>query len=186
MIDVTDFFKGDNQPVSLGAFSKKRFNLGSQIGDRSYIESIHTYPINTEVKVVRTFTSTPSFTPAPFPSPFPSTTFPAAWATGAVTMEMNNSFILLPKKLMPKRLFDPRVGFFADDYVVFNDNQQRVDPQVFIVRWRLEPKDEDIEKWKRGELVEPKKPIVYYIDPATPKKMASVPDTGYQRLAGGI
>ncbi len=170
VIDVTDFFKGDNQPVSLGAFSKKRFNLGSQISDRSYIESIHTYPINTEVKVVRTFSSTPSFGPSPMPSPFPSTTFPAAWATGAVTLEMNNSFILLPKKLMPKRLFDPRVGFFADDYVVFSDNQQKVDPQVFIVRWRLEPKDEDIEKWKRGEMVEPKKPIVYYIDPSTPKK----------------
>src|SRR5580692_11049823 len=71
---------------------------------------------------------------------------------------------------MTKRFYDPRVGFFADDYKVYNDAQQKVDEQTFIVRWRLEPKDEDIEKWKRGELVEPKKPIIYYIDPATPKK----------------
>jgi len=170
VIDVTDFFKGDNQPVSLGAFTKKRYNLSSQVSDRSYIQNINSYPINTEVKVVRTFNSTPSFMPSSSPSPFPSTTLPAAYATGAVTLEMNNSFILLPKKPMAKRLYDPRVGFFADDYVVFNDDQQKVDNNVFIVRWRLEPKDEDSVKFRRGELVEPKNPIVYYIDPATPKK----------------
>ncbi len=169
VIDVTDFFKGDNQPVSLSPLTKRRFNLNSQVSDRSYISSIHTYPINTEVKVVRTFTSTPQFGPQS-PGQFPVTTLPAAMATGAVTMEMNNSFVLLPKVPMQKRLFDPRVGYFADDYEVFDDHQQKVEDQEFAVRWRLEPKDEDIAKWKRGELVEPKKPIVYYIDPATPKK----------------
>ncbi len=171
VIDVTDFFKGDNQPVALGAFTKKRFNLSSQSGDRSYIANINTYPINTEIKVVRTFNSTPSFNPPGGPpSPFPSVTLPAAYATGAVTFETNNSFVLLPKVPMPRRLYDPRVGFFADDFTEFTDMQQRAQNQIFICRWRLEPKDADIEKWKRGELVEPKKPIVYYIDPATPKK----------------
>ncbi|MES2701994.1 MAG: zinc-dependent metalloprotease [Bacteroidota bacterium] len=169
VIDVSDYFQGDNQPVSLGAATKRKFNLGNQVSDRSYIERINSYPINTEVRVVRTFNSTPSFSPAT-PGSFPSTTLPAAYATGAVTLEMNNSFVLLPRVPMNKRLFDPRVGFFADDYVVYNDVQQKVDNQVFVVRWRLEPKDEDVEKWKRGELVEPKKPIIYYIDPATPKK----------------
>ncbi len=170
VIDVTDFFKGDNLPVSLGPFTKKAYNLSGQISDRTYIQSINSFPINTEVRVVRTFTSTPSFAPSATPSPFPSVTFLAAYYAGAVTVEMNNSFILLPKVPMQKRFYDPRVGFFVDDYTVYNDNQQKVDNQVFIVHWRLEPKDEDIEKWKRGELVEPKKPIVYYIDPATPKK----------------
>ena len=169
VIDVSDFFKGDNQPVSLGPYTKKRFNLGGQIGDRSYIQSINSYPINTEVRVVRTFGSSPSFGPAA-PSPIPSTTLPAAYATSAVTLEMNNSFILLPKVPMARRTFDPRVGFFADDFVEFGDNQQRAENNVFICRWRLEAKEEDMAKWKRGELVEPKKPIVYYIDPATPKK----------------
>ena len=169
VIDVTDFFKGDNQPISLGEFAKKRYNLSGQVADRTYISGINTYPINTEVKVVRTFNSTPNFMPSS-PGSFPSTTLPAAWVAGAVTVEMNNSFVLLPKVPMPKRLYDPRVGLFADDYEVYADSQQKVNDDVFIVRWRLEPKDEDIAKWKRGELVEPKKPIVYYIDPATPKK----------------
>jgi len=170
VIDVTDYFKGDNTPVSLGAYTKKRFNLSSQINERSYIVNVKSFPINTEVRVVRTFTSTPTFMPNTGPVSFPSTTLPAAYSAGAVTLEMNNSFVLLPKVPMQKRFFDPRVGFFADEYTVYTDEQQKVDDETFIVRWRLEPKDADIEKWKRGELVEPKKPIVYYIDPATPKK----------------
>ncbi|MBN8854158.1 MAG: zinc-dependent metalloprotease [Sphingobacteriales bacterium 50-39] len=169
VIDVTDFFKGDNQAVSLNPGIKRRFNLSGLAADRSYIASIHTYPINTEIKTVKTFASTP--TPGGFAAgPFPSTTLPAAEVTGAVTLELNNSFLLLPKTPMRKRLFDSRVGYFASEYTMYGDDQQRVEISTFIHRWRLEPKDEDIEKWKRGELVEPKKQIVYYIDPATPKK----------------
>ena len=169
IIDVTDFFKSDNQPVSLSPAIKRRFNLGGLASDRSYIESIHTYPINTEVKSVKTFSSTPAVAGI-IASPFPSVSLPAAEASGAVTMELNNSFILLPKTPMRKRFFDPRVGYFASSYTVYTDDQQKVETETFIHHWRLEPKDEDQEKWKRGELVEPKKPIVYYIDPATPKK----------------
>ena len=169
IIDVSDFFKGDNQPVSINSFVKRRLNLSSLASDRSYIQNINTYPINTEVKTVKTFNAAPNFGFGA-PSPFPSISLPAADAAGAVTLELNNSFILLPAKPMKKRLFDPRVGFFADDYTVYSDDQQKVEDNIFIVRWRLEPKEEDLEKWKRGELVEPKKPIVYYIDPATPKK----------------
>lgn len=168
VIDVTDFFKGDNQVVSMSPFLKKRFNLSSIASDRSYIKTIHSYPINTEIKTVKTYSSSPSFGISL--SAFPSTSLPAADAAGAVTIEINNSFILLPDKPMKKRLFDPRVGFFADDYTVYGDDQQKVKDDIFIVRWKLEPKDEDTAKWRRGELVEPKKPIVYYIDPATPKK----------------
>jgi hypothetical protein len=169
VIDVTDFFKGDNLPVSLSVMTKKRLNLSAQLSDKTYIHHISSFPLNTEIRVVRTFSSTPSFGPS-MPSPFPSTTLPAAYAAGVVTLEMNNSFVLLPKVPMKKRLFDDRVGYFADEFSVFTDEQQRVDNQVFIVRWRLEPKPEDVEKYKKGILVEPQKQIVYYIDPATPKK----------------
>ncbi len=171
VIEVSDFFEGDNQPVSLNTNTKRRFNLGNQVSDRTYISSVSTFPINTEVKVVRTFTSAPPAAPTGGPQGRGSSvTLPAAYVAGAVTLEMNNSFVLLPKVPMVKRLFDPRVGFFADDFVKFDDKQQKTEEQVFAVRWRLEAKDEDMEKWKRGELVEPKHPIVYYIDPATPKK----------------
>lgn len=166
VIDVTDFFKGDNQVVSLSSGVKRSYNLAMLATDRSFIESIHTYPINTEIRTVKTFTATPSVGG----SGNSSSNLPAAQAAGAVTLELNTSLLLLPKVPMNRRLFDPRVGYFADDFTVYSDNQQKVDNQTFAVRYRLEPKDEDLEKYKRGELVEPKKQIVYYIDPATPKQ----------------
>jgi hypothetical protein len=165
VIDVTDYFRGDNLIVSIPAAVKSRMKLGGLAMDRSYIEDINTFPINTEVRSIKTFSSGGGIS-SPFSFSFPSPTD----AAGAVTLELNTSFILLPAVPMPKRLFDPRVGYFADDYTVYSDDQQKIDNQEFIVRWRLEPRPEDREKWKRGELVEPLKPIVYYIDPATPSK----------------
>ena len=173
VIDVSDFFKADNQVVSLTPAIKRNLSLSALAADRSYIQSINTYPINTEIRTVKTFSSTPAggggFGIPTTPQP-QTTSLPAASAAGAVTLELNTSMLLLPKVPMNRRLFDPRVGYFADDFTVYSDDQQKVDNQTFAVRYRLEPKDEDLEKYKRGELVEPKKQIVYYIDPATPKQ----------------
>jgi len=167
VIDVSDFFKLDNQPVSLSPEIKRKYNLSGISSDRSYISYIHSFPLNTEVRTVKTFSSSPVSSMGFGTS---SVSLPAADVAGAVTMELNNSFILLPAIPMRKRLFDSRVGYFASDYTVYNDNQQKVETSSFIHHWRLEPKDEDLARWKKGELVEPKKPIVFYIDPATPKQ----------------
>lgn len=171
IIDVTDYFKGDNQAVSINPSSKRRLNLTAIQSDKSYIETIKSFPINTEVRSVKTFGASaamPGMGAAP--SPFPSASLPAANAAGVVTLEINNSFILLPEKPMQKRLNDIRTGYFVDDYTVYSDDQQKTEESSFIVRWKLQPKKEDIERWKKGELVEPEKPIIYYLDPATPKK----------------
>jgi len=168
IIDVTDFFKGDNQAVSLTSGEKRNFNLSALASDRSYIESIKSYPINLEIRTVKTYAAS-----APTPgSPMggSASVIPAAVNAGAVTFELNTSVRLLPKVPMNTRLFDARVGYFADNFVQYSDDQQKVENQVFAVRYKLEPKPEDLDKYKRGELVEPIKPIVYYIDPATPKK----------------
>ncbi|HEY4337840.1 MAG TPA: zinc-dependent metalloprotease, partial [Puia sp.] len=170
VIEVTDFFKGDNQPVTLTPAIKRRFNLAAIDATRSYIESIRTYPINTEIRTVKTFTASAAPAAPAAGGRAPQGSLNAAEVSGAVTVELNNSFYLLPKTPMRRRLLDPRVGFFASRYTTYSDEQQRVEETEFIHRWRLEPKEEDIEKWKRGELVEPRKQIVYYIDPATPKK----------------
>ncbi|MFN2458409.1 MAG: zinc-dependent metalloprotease [Chitinophagaceae bacterium] len=172
IIDVTDFFKGDNQIVSLNPNIKRLLGLSSIATDRSYVETIRSFQDNTEVRTVKTFNANP---PSPFgmpttPSPFPSVTLPAANVAGAVTIETNTSIIRLPEVPMKRRFYDPRVGYFADQVSEFLDTGQRANREAYIVRWKLEPKPEDVEKYKRGELVEPKKPIVYYIDPATPKK----------------
>jgi hypothetical protein len=166
VIEVTDFFKGDNQAVSLTSGEKRSFNLSGLASDRSYIESIKSYPINLEIRTVKTYSAS-----APTPgSPLGGAAIPAAINAGAITFELNTSIRLLPKVPMHTRLFDPRVGYFADNFVQYSDDQHKVENQIFAVRYKLEPKPADMEKYKRGELVEPVKPIVYYIDPATPKK----------------
>jgi len=169
VINVTDFFKGDNLLISLDPRTKRSFSLTAIQADRSYIQSMKSFPINTEVKMVKTFTSV---LPPPTSGAGPAQVreLPAGASAGVVTVEINTSMILLPKVPARKRLFDARVGYFANGYTVYGEESQKSETEVFAVRWLLEPKAEDIEKMKRGELVEPKKPIVYYIDPATPVK----------------
>lgn len=166
-IKVNSLFEDDTQVFSFTAADKRQYNLGSLKRDASFVNSIRTYPINTEVTVTKTYTYN---APASTGGTSRSVNLPAGRATGLVTMVINTSFLLLPETPMQPRLFDARVGFFADGYTKFSDDQQEVEDVTFITRYRLEARPEDVEKQKRGELVEPIKPIVYYIDPATPKQ----------------
>lgn len=157
-IKVGSFFLEDNPAIGVTQQVKRSMGLQVLLGASSFIESIKSFPMNTEIRMVKTWMSSQSNNYA-------------AASTGKVTLGLNVSFVLLPKVPMQRRLFDPRVGYFADSFTYFSDNQQRVEPKRFITRWRLEPKDSaDMEKMKRNEQVEPKKPIVFYIDPATPKQ----------------
>ena len=163
VIDVTKFINSENPLLSLSSAQKDSYRLTALESNKSYIKEINTFPINTEIRTVKTYK-------AKSDSKKRKKELPAAILAGVVTLEINNSFVLLPKDPMRKRYFDPRVGYFASSYLEYGDDQQKVDRNTYIHRWRLEPKAEDLEKWEKGELVEPKKPIVYYIDPATPKK----------------
>ena len=169
VIEVGSLFMDDNPSLSFPSYTRKQLNIGGLLKDRSYIQSIHTYPINTEIKTVKTYSSQPA-PPSPSSMMGRSSAFDAARNVGLVTIGFNHSFLLLPKKPMQPRLFDPRVGYFADGITRFGDDQQRVKDENYIVRWHLEPKPEDYQKWKSGQLVTPAKQLVYYIDPATPKK----------------
>jgi hypothetical protein len=169
-VKVNTLFEGDLQVFSLDSGTKRQMNLGGVKGDASFIESIRTYPINTEVTVTKTF-SYNAPTPGQGGQGGARTTYlPAGMEAGAVTVVLNTSIVLLPKEPMRQRWFDPRVGYFAGGYSEFSDDQQGVENIRFIARYRLEARPEDVERQKRGELVEPVKPIVYYIDPATPKQ----------------
>ncbi len=153
VIDATDLLNGDNDVLFLDVGSKKRANLSTVQKDKSYVVTVKTFPINLEVVTVKTYGSSPLSTQG-----------------GNVTIELNSSVVLLPKNPMQPRFYDPRVGFFAVGYTDFDENPQGVKRITMIKRWRLEPKEEDMDKYKKGELVEPAKPIVFYIDPATPAK----------------
>ena len=163
VIDMTDFIAGDNDVLYFNSSLKSSLRFGAPQPDKSYTVSVRSFPINVEVRAVKTY----SRLPAP-PSPGGFGGAPAGG--GNMTMELNSSLVLLPKKPMQARYYDPRVGYFVVGYTDYDANPQGVKDVYLVKRWRLEPKDEDLEKYKRGELVEPKKPIIFYIDPATPAK----------------
>ena len=134
LIDVTDFFKQDNSIISFSSSFKTAQKLGNVALDRSYVEDMRPYPINVEINAMRTFSASPS-------------NIPAANRVGAVSVGLNVSIVLLPKEPMAKRLFDPRVGFFASRFVKFGDDQQRTETEAYIHRFRLEPRKEDMKKY---------------------------------------
>lgn len=157
VIEVTDFLNTENEIFYFNSAVKSGLGVGAIQPDKSYIGSLSAYPMNVEIRTVRTYGRGP-VGGQPTISTIP------------VTYELNSSMVLLPKVPMKTRFADARVGFFAQGYTDFDGNPQGIKQSAVIVRWRMEPKDADIEKYKKGELVEPKKPIIYYIDPATPKK----------------
>ncbi|MCH8939450.1 MAG: zinc-dependent metalloprotease, partial [Gemmatimonadetes bacterium] len=153
VIEVTPLYATD-VPV-LGLQSQRRTQYGVRRLDtsRSFPSSAKSFARNIEVRSVLTYEATKA---------------PSNASTGTVSLEMNHSMILLPDEPMQPRLWDDRVGFFSMTQNDFGRDEQRATQRRYIVRWRLEPSDP--EAWARGELVDPVKQIVYYIDPATPEK----------------
>ena len=164
VIEVTDYLMGDNDILFFDARYKRALMLTQYQKDNSYISQVKSYPSNTQIQTVKTYLRTPAAVPGAAPAPG------GAGAGTPTTYELSSSMILLPATPMKPRYFDPRVGYFSTSYTDFDLNPQGIERVRMITRWKLEPKEEDIEKYKRGELVEPKKPIVFIIDPATPKK----------------
>jgi hypothetical protein len=150
VIDITDYINGDNDILFFNSSARKTMRVGSMQSNMCYIKDISSFPLNLEVRTIKTYVQTSS--------------------DDNFTIELNTSLVLLPKKPMRKRFADRRVGYFTERYTDYDANPQGVKTVNYIKRWRLEPRKEDIEKYKNGELVEPAKPIIYYIDPATPKK----------------
>lgn len=153
VIDVTSLFTDDVATIGLQKFRRDQFKVRRLDKSRSYISSAKSYPQNIEVKHVLTYEAG---------SP------PSNGSSNTISIEMNQSMIMLPEDPMQPRLCDKRVGFFSVSMTDYGRDAQRAEERCYITRWRLEPSDPAA--YARGELVEPVKPIVYYIDPATPEK----------------
>lgn len=157
VVDMTDYILSDNELFSFDNSLKPEFNLASFVKESSFINNIQSFPLNVEINTVQTFLQT-----------LPSR--PGVSVSGKKSFEINTSVILLPEKPMRERFEDLRVGYFSFHQMDFDQNPQGVKIRSYIRRWKMEPRPQDAEKYKNGELVEPQKPIVFYIDPATPKK----------------
>ncbi len=155
VIDVTDYLNTDNTVFGFGSFYKMLMPLVAALPDRSYIQQVRAFPVNIEIKTVKTYLTKP---------------YPNGVSIPPITFELNSSIVLLPKVPMKSRQTDARLGYISTSYIDYDANPQGITNAANISRWRMEPKPEDKERYRRGELVEPAKPIIIYIDPNTPRK----------------
>ena len=154
VIQVNKLFEDDVQALSgLDETLRKNYKVTRFDKSRSYIDTIKSFPTNIEVIHTMTYNAG-----AP----------PVNKESETLTMQMNQSMILLPELKMIPRLFDERVGWFTNKTIDYSSEELKSDVKTYIRKWRMEPKDKAA--YLRGELVEPVKPIVYYLDPATPEK----------------
>lgn len=159
LLDATEFLNSETELISFSPYNKTKYKLSNYQRDKSYVSSMKSYPTNTELRTVKTYSAN-----------IPSPSNPSRTTVKPVTFEINSSFVLLPEKPMTPRYADPRVGYFAEQYIDYEQDPQGVRQVSMITRYRMEPKEEDVERYLAGELVEPRKPLIYYIDPLTPKK----------------
>ena len=154
LVDVSEYFLKDSPGFNIiNSRVKDQYKIGSVDRKRSSIDSARSFPENIEILATLTFNTNKP---------------PRINRTKTFSFQVNHSFILLPSEKMKVRHFDHRVGWFTVNKIDYSSSALKSDSFKLIRRWRLEPKDE--EAYSKGELVEPKKKIIYYLDPATPKK----------------
>lgn len=154
VIEVTNFFTSDVALISgLSESQRREFQVRRLDSERSLIDSVRSYPKNIEVRHILTYDAS---------NP------PDDGATNTISLEMNQSMILLPEMRMDRRVVDQRVGYFNIEQYDYGVDAQKAAEFEYVTRWQLVPKDK--EAYLDGELVEPVEPIVYYLDPATPPR----------------
>lgn len=144
VINVTELFKHDVSEFS----PRQRVQAQAVDPERSFVESARAFPDNVEVRNVMTMMTDNA---------------PGDPSLGSVSLKLNHSMVRLPEEPMQPRLHDERVGYFSVQLTDFSRPEHRAQQRRFIQRWRLEKEDPD------AELSEPKEPIVFYVDPATPE-----------------
>jgi hypothetical protein len=160
VINMTDYILGDNESFSLNPVQKMDNHLGVIAADKSFLKTVRSFPENIEIGTFKTYSQPKDTQVSGLHSIIPD----------FFSLELNTSIVLLPVQQMQQRWEDPRIGYFSIRQTDYDGNPNGVKNRQYIKRWRLEPKQEDRIKYAKGELVEPRKPIVFYIDPATPQK----------------
>ncbi len=162
VVDMTAFFAGNEKlispiPEKPSTSSSSKAKNGTFASANSYITEVKSFPQNSEIRSVLSYTG-----------------------NDYCTVTMHRSLVLLPEQPMMPRLYDRRVGFFSSSKNIYTSNLDRIDNTKYVHRWRLEPKKEEREAYFKGELVEPAKPIVFYVDSAFPDKWRDIIKQGVE------
>ena len=154
LIDVSSYFNNDSPGFNIIRKSlKKEYSIGSNDSKRSFIDSVKSFPENIEIRHTLTYN---------LGKP------PRGNTANTMSFQVNHSIIALPETPMSIRYSDERVGWFSLNKYNYSSDALKSDNIRIIRRWRLEPTN--LEAYNRGELVDPIKPIIYYLDHATPMK----------------
>ena len=169
VINVADLYLGEHPAFTLQRQQRTQLAVRRYERDRSWLEFARAFPTNVEIRVVQTYAADQP---------------PSNARGGAVSFEVNHSMILLPAEPMRPRIWDERVGYISVERTDYSRDFQGVRPERYIRRYRLEPKD--TAAFLRGELVEPVKPWVWYIDPATPEEWVPFFEAGILEWNGAF
>jgi hypothetical protein len=172
VIDVSRLFTSDVPEFS----ARARLRARAMDSSRSFIEKAVSFPLNIEVDALHTYTTptdTPTFGGTPTP-PTPSPFGGSGMRPGSGTVTVHYSMVKLPEQPMMPRLADERIGYFSVRQTDFGRKVNRAEQRTFITRWRLEKKEPS------AEISEPVKPIVYYVDPATPARYVPYVKSGIE------
>lgn len=159
VVNITNFLLEDNDLFAFSDQRKAENRITVLDKEKSYISKLQVFPLNMEVISIKTYTRT-----------VPTSVVGGPMANSLVSFELNTSLVMLPEHPMQQRFSDARIGYFSVRQFDYETDPQGVKARSYIKRWRLEPKSTDQEKYEQGQLVEPSKPIIFYVDPATPKK----------------
>ncbi len=163
VVDATDLFTTDVSSLGLPESAREEYGVTRLDEERTYLAGVESFPKNTDVEALLTYEAAEP---------------PSSEQSGTISVEMNHSMVLLPSDPMTPRQCDQRVGYFSVERTNYSSDEQQAAEECFITRWRLEPTD--VEAYRNGELVEPKDPIVYYVDPATPEKWRPYVEKGIE------
>ncbi|MEF8938540.1 MAG: zinc-dependent metalloprotease [Salinivenus sp.] len=163
VVNATDLYTTDVPSLGLPTSAREEYQVRRLDEDRTYLNGVESFPKNTDVETLLTYEAQEP---------------PSSEQTGTISVEMNHSMVLLPREPMTSRECDQRVGYFSVERINYSSEEQQAAEECVVTRWRLEPSD--MEAYRNGELVEPKEPIVYYVDPATPDKWRSYVEQGIE------
>jgi hypothetical protein len=154
VIEVTPLFLTEVPELSVrGRIGARGFDQ-----NRTLLEKVVSFPENINVEVMQTYTAPVD---AGGRAGGPAPTGPTMRGNSA-TVVMSYSMVKLPERPMMPRLFDERVGYFTRSMYDYGRPEHKATERTYITRYRLEKRDPN------AEISEPVKPIVYYVDPATP------------------
>ena len=165
VIEVTQLFLTDVPEFS----ARGRLGARGMDASRTFLEKIVSFPENINVEINQTFVGG-----AAAPGGDPGGAARGGLRGNSATVITSHSMVKLPETPMKPRLFDERVGYFSRSLIDYGRQDHRALQRTFITRYRLEKKDPN------AEISEPVKPIVYYVDPATPAKFVSYVKKGIE------